>query len=262
MALCFYVNFYRVDPDIGQVLKGTFVPTIPDGAMVFTIGLVGSVIMPHNLHLHSQLVLSRELDASNPSIVREANKYNAIESSLSLFMAFTINFAIIGTFAYFYLNGYANLTLLDASDYLEMTFGTTAKMIWAVGLLAGGQSSTMTGTYAGQFVMEGFFEIKLPVWKRVIFTRLISILPALSVCFMHNVNEIFNVINVMQSIQLPFALIPLIKFTSDERIMGKEFANSNIMMRSAIVCGFALFSFNIIGLYPTNGILNTDNLIT
>jgi natural resistance-associated macrophage protein len=143
--------------------------------------------MPHNLYLHSSLVLSRKFDTTKKGLVREANAYNAIESAGSLFISFMINFSVIGTFAYFsMLDTTYNLNLENAATALELTFGDAAKYIWAVGLLASGQSSTMTGTYAGQFVMEGFLDMKIAVWKRVTITRLVSILPALSVCFIQN----------------------------------------------------------------------------
>ena len=197
MAICFFINFYRVDPDIVAVLRGTFIPTIPSGAMIFTIGLIGSVIMPHNLHLHSSLVLSREFIPTSISMIKEANMYNAIESSATLFVAFCINFTVIGTFAYFFFEGYTSITLESAATYLYDTFGEAAKLIWAIGLLAGGQSTVMTGTYAGQFVLEGFFEIHLSLWKRIILTRSISILPALCVCFIDDIDTTFTIINIL-----------------------------------------------------------------
>lgn len=184
MAVCFFINFFVVKPDIGAVLFGTFVPTIPEGSLGQAIGLVGAVIMPHNLYLHSALVLSRKIDAKKKSIVYEANFYNAIESAISLFVSFLISFAVVGTFAYYHENGGSeDLDLRTADIALQESFGNAARIIWGIGLLAAGQSSTMTGTYSGQFVMEGFFDIKLPVWKRVFVTRCIAILPALAVAF-------------------------------------------------------------------------------
>ena len=143
--------------------------------------------MPHNLYLHSSLVLSRKIDNDNEYMVKESCFYNAIESGVSLLVSFLINLAIIGTFAYFHFSDPTlQITLLNAALAFEAVFGNAAKYIWGVGLLAAGQSSTMTGTYAGQFVMEGFFDINLPVWKRVLVTRSIAILPAISVAFVYN----------------------------------------------------------------------------
>lgn len=187
MAICFFINFFVVKPDILEVLYGTFVPTIPEGSADQAIGLVGAIIMPHNLFLHSALVLSRKINHKSNSAVHESNVYNSIESAISLFVSFMINFSVVGTFAYYHNKGdYGDLNLENADKALEAAFGKASKIIWGVGLLAAGQSSTMTGTYAGQFVMEGFFAIKLPVWKRVLLTRCIAILPALAVAFVEN----------------------------------------------------------------------------
>lgn len=140
--------------------------------------------MPHNLYLHSALVLSRKIDNKNLKQVHEANIYNSYESAISLFVSFLINFSVVGTFAYYHDKGDLDLNLRNADSALREAFGNAARIIWGIGLLAAGQSSTMTGTYSGQFVMEGFFDIKLPVWKRVLVTRSIAILPALGVAFM------------------------------------------------------------------------------
>lgn len=102
MAVCFFLNFFLVSPNIGDVLFGTFVPTIPKGTFPQAIGLIGAVIMPHNLHLHSSLVLSRKINNSSKASVHEANVYNAIESAVSLFISFLISFAVVGTFAYYH----------------------------------------------------------------------------------------------------------------------------------------------------------------
>jgi natural resistance-associated macrophage protein len=120
--------------------------------------------MPHNFYLHSGLVLSRRVSQNSFSEVSEANSYNRLESAFSLVISFFINMSVIGTFAYYSDESNSDINLYNAHDALADTFGDSAKYIWAVGLLAAGQSSTMTGTYAGQFVMEGFLEIKLPIW--------------------------------------------------------------------------------------------------
>ncbi len=155
--------------------------------------------MPHNLYLHSSLVLSRKVNNENRHQVKEANIYNAIESGISLFISFMISFAVVGTFAYYHDNGDPNidLNLKNADIALEKSFGKGARIIWAVGLLAAGQSSTMTGTYSGQFVMEGFLNIKLPVWKRVFVTRSIAIFPALIVAFIADYDEIDTYLNIL-----------------------------------------------------------------
>jgi len=252
MAVCFFMNFFEADPDAGLLLRGTFVPTIPSGTIAVAIGLIGSIIMPHNLYLHSALVLSRKFDINDPNQTKESCIYNAIESSMSLFISLIINFAVVGTFAYFYFaDPTSSISLLTAADALAATFGNASRIIWGVGLLAAGQSSTMTGTYAGQFVMEGFFDFKLTVWKRVLVTRSIAILPALSVALLNveYFDQVDTALNVIQSIQLPFALLPLITFTSTSLVMGK-FKNSKTMTVAATVMGIVLVLLNIIGLFP------------
>lgn len=148
-------------------MEGILVPSVPDGSKGAALGLVGSVIMPHNLYLHSALVLTRKVSENNRRQKKEAIIYNNIESGFSLFVSFVINVFIISTFAVYTLSnpeGKKNLDLKSAAVVLTDNFGVSSKYIWAMGLLAAGQSSTMTGTYSGQFVMEGFLNIKLPVW--------------------------------------------------------------------------------------------------
>ncbi|TNV80349.1 hypothetical protein FGO68_gene15737 [Halteria grandinella] len=251
MAVCFFLNFVMVKPDIGEVLFGTLVPTIPAGTFPQAIGLIGAVIMPHNLHLHSSLVLSRKINTNSKSSVHEANVYNAIESAMSLFISFMISFAVVGTFAHYHdtqTPDQIDLNLRNADQALYQSFGQHARIIWGIGLLAAGQSSTMTGTYAGQFVMEGFLDIKLPVWKRVFITRSIAIFPALIVAFISDYDEVDTYLNILQAIQLPFALIPLLKFTSSPKIMGDRFVNSLTMKYGSFALAFILIFINAYGL--------------
>mmetsp|Transcript_2304 Transcript_2304/g.3942 ORF Transcript_2304/g.3942 Transcript_2304/m.3942 type:complete len:208 (-) Transcript_2304:123-746(-) len=137
-----------------------------------------------------------------------------------------------------------------ASEVLGKTFGDSSKYIWAIGLLAAGQSSTMTGTYAGQFVMEGFLDFKLPVYQRVFLTRSIAIVPALCIAFLNedSLTNMDSYLNVLQSIQLPFALIPLIKFGASEKIMG-QFKMSRLSTVFASIFGVVLFLMNFVIIY-------------
>jgi natural resistance-associated macrophage protein 2 len=189
------------------------------------IGLVGAVIMPHNLFLHSALVLSRELDRSKKSNIKEANFYFSLEATISLSVSFFINMCVICTFAFWHLRDDGHeITLMNAHSALRETFGYGAKMVWAIGLLAAGQSSTMTGTYAGQFVMQGFLRLRFAPWIQVMITRSIAIFPSLIVAYYESIDSLDGWINILQAIQLPFALIPLLKFTSSE-VMMKDFKN-------------------------------------
>jgi natural resistance-associated macrophage protein 2 len=213
-----------VRPEVSDVLSG-FIPGVPEGSFDQMIGLVGAVIMPHNLFLHSALVLSREIDRSKRNNIKEANFYFSLEAMISLSVSFFINMCVICTFAYWHLSNEAErITLQNAHSALKDTFGYGAKVVWAIGLLAAGQSSTMTGTYAGQFVMQGFLKMRFPPWVQVAITRSIAIFPSLIVAFTNSIDELDGLINILQAIQLPFALIPLLKFTSSAKVM-KEFKN-------------------------------------
>ena len=233
MAICFCINMFNAGVNIEDAIEG-FIPGIPHGSFDQMIGLVGAVIMPHNLFLHSALVLSREIDRSNKKTIKEANFYFSLEAVISLSVSFFISLCVICTFAYWHLKGKSdNITLQTAHITLEKTFGDSARIVWAIGLLASGQSSTMTGTYAGQFVMQGFLRMRLPSWLQVLFTRSIAIFPALVVASelsreeaddSGKLDRLDGYINILQAIQLPFALIPLLKFTSSPTIM-KDFKN-------------------------------------
>lgn len=230
-------------------------PTIPAGAITAALGVVGAIIMPHNLYLHSSLVLTRKVDTNNPNKVNEANIYNTIESAFSLTISFLINMAVIATFAVYVRSQYfendpQDIDLRSASAALAGSFGENAKYIWAVGLLAAGQSSTMTGTYAGQFVMEGFLEIKLPIYQRILITRSIAIIPAISVTFMNEsaMTNMDTYLNILQSVQLPFALVPLIKFVSSPEIMN-SFAISRVQVIISTTLGLMLFSMNFVTIF-------------
>jgi len=151
MAIAFCLNMATADPDLKALARGMFVPTIPSGALTAALGLIGAVIMPHNIYLYSSLVLTRKLDLENKSKINEAIMYNRIDNGISLSISFVISTAVIATFAAYIIThpDDKDLDLLTASNALAETFGNSAKYIWAIGLLAAGQSSTMTGTYAG-----------------------------------------------------------------------------------------------------------------
>jgi natural resistance-associated macrophage protein len=140
MTICFCVNMFAAKPSYGEIAIGMIVPEVPSGAWPATLGLIGAVIMPHNLYLHSALVLTRKISYHNRNAVYEANIYNAIESAISLGISVVISTAVIATFAV-YVAGHplhGDLDLLTASTALASTFGNSAKYIWAIGLLAAG----------------------------------------------------------------------------------------------------------------------------
>ncbi|XP_056131248.1 natural resistance-associated macrophage protein 2-like [Lampris incognitus] len=248
MALSFGYEYVLVRPDQRQLLKGMFVPYCEGCGPVQleqAVGIVGAVIMPHNIYLHSALVKSRQIDRGNKKEVKEANKYFFIESAIALFISFLINVFVVAVFAEaFYdktnsdVNALCNSTFPNNTEKLEVDiykgglvlgcfFGPAALYIWAIGILAAGQSSTMTGTYSGQFVMEGFLNLRWSRFARVVLTRSIAITPTLLVAVFQDVQHLTGMndfLNVLQSMQLPFALIPILTFTSLPSIMS-EFAN-------------------------------------
>ncbi|KAJ8260184.1 hypothetical protein GJAV_G00178050 [Gymnothorax javanicus] len=255
MALSFGYEYVVVKPDQVEVLKGMFVPYCQGCGPVQleqAVGIVGAVIMPHNIYLHSALVKSRQIDRNNKKEVKEANKYYFIESTIALFVSFIINVFVVAVFAEaFYgknnqeVNEKCNRTgsphtdlfppdnsTLEVDIYkggvvLGCYFGQAALYIWAIGILAAGQSSTMTGTYSGQFVMEGFLNLRWSRFARVLLTRSIAIVPTLLVAVFQDVQHLTGMndfLNVLQSMQLPFALIPILTFTSLTPIMS-DFAN-------------------------------------
>ncbi|XP_054951628.1 natural resistance-associated macrophage protein 2 isoform X5 [Pan paniscus] len=255
MALTFGYEYVTVKPSQSQVLKGMFVPSCSGcrtPQIEQAVGIVGAVIMPHNMYLHSALVKSRQVNRNNKQEVREANKYFFIESCIALFVSFIINVFVVSVFAEAFFgktneqvvevctntsSPHAGLFPKDNSTLavdiykggvvLGCYFGPAALYIWAVGILAAGQSSTMTGTYSGQFVMEGFLNLKWSRFARVVLTRSIAIIPTLLVAVFQDVEHLTGMndfLNVLQSLQLPFALIPILTFTSLRPVMS-DFAN-------------------------------------
>ena len=194
------------------------------------MGVVGCIIMPHNVFLHSALVQSREVDHKKKGRVQEALNYYSIESTVALIVSFGINLFVTTVFAKgFYGTEKANnIGLVNAGQYLQEKYGGgffPILYIWGIGLLAAGQSSTITGTYAGQFIMGGFLNLRLKKWIRALITRSCAIVPTMIVALVFDTSEdtldVMNEwLNVLQSIQIPFALIPLLCLVSKEQIMG------------------------------------------
>ena len=225
---CFVVEILWSQPNWAKVVAG-FVPSpeiVTNPAMLFiAIGILGATVMPHNLYLHSALVQTRDFDESVPGR-REAIRYATVDSTIALLIALCINAAIlIVAAAAFHTHGHTEVTeLQDAHKMLAPLVGAgAASLLFAVALLASGQNSTITGTLAGQIVMEGFLDIRLPPWLRRLTTRLIAIVPAMIVTLHYGASgtaQLLVLSQVILSLQLPFAVIPLVKFTSDRAKMG------------------------------------------
>ncbi len=228
IAVCFAYSLSVASPDWPAVAQGMFVPTMPDKEALFiSLGILGATVMPHNLYLHSSIVQTRAFDKGAAG-KRSAIRFNTIDTVVALGAAFFVNAAILVlAAAVFYKQGIEVEELEQAHELLKPALGGAAATCFAVALLCSGQSSTITGTLAGQIVMEGFLRIRIKPWVRRLVTRLIAIVPALIVISAtggkHTV-QLLVVSQVVLSMQLPFAIFPLIMATSSKRLMG-EFAS-------------------------------------
>ncbi|XP_010531287.1 PREDICTED: metal transporter Nramp3 [Tarenaya hassleriana] len=230
MALSFAWMFGQAKPSGTELLVGMLVPRLSSRTIQQAVGVVGCIIMPHNVFLHSALVQSREVDQRKRYRVQEALNYYTIESTLALVVSFAINLFVTTVFAKgFYGTEIANgIGLVNAGEYLQEKYGGglfPILYIWGIGLLAAGQSSTITGTYAGQFIMGGFLNLRLKKWLRALITRSFAIIPTMIVALIFDSSEstldVLNEwLNVLQSVQIPFALIPLLCLVSKEQLMG------------------------------------------
>jgi manganese transport protein len=225
IALAFLVQVIQAGPVVKDVVKG-FVPSIPDKQALFiAIGIIGATVMPHNLYLHSALVQSRKIDRSDFGI-RQALKFNRIDTTIALNIAFFVNAGILILAAsVFFTSGNSHIAeIKDAHQLLPKFLGSTAPILFAVALIAAGQSSTVTGTLAGQIIMEGYLSLRINPWLRRLITRLIAITPAMIVILIYGEDEVTALLlmsQVVLSMQLGFAIIPLIHFVSDKKTMGK-----------------------------------------
>lgn len=222
---CFLLEMFFAKPDMGELAKG-FIPSIPNNtALYIAIGIIGATVMPHNLYLHSALVQTRKINRDDNSI-RKAIKFNVIDSAVALNMALFVNAAIlILAAAVFFTSGNQHVAALkDAHQLLAPMLGNTwASHLFAIALIAAGQSSTVTGTLAGQIVMEGYLRLRINPWARRLITRLLAIVPAVLVIMIMGEEMVDSMLvfsQVLLSMQLAFAVIPLIHFVSDKKRMG------------------------------------------
>lgn len=225
IGVSFLLEMIWAKPELGELAKG-FIPSLPsDAALYIAIGIIGATVMPHNLYLHSSLVQTRRIDTSERGIW-SAIKYNLIDSTIALNAAFFVNSAILilAASTFFRAGMYEVSDIQDAYKFLSPLLGNQwASILFGVALIAAGQSSTITGTLSGQIVMEGYLNLRITPWLRRLITRLIAIIPAYIVILMYGegkTGELLVFSQVVLSLQLGFAIIPLIHFTSDKEKMG------------------------------------------
>jgi len=264
MSICFFWTFSLRLPDPVEVLQGSLIPTIPSYGLATAVGIVGSLILPQNYYVHSAIVLTREVDRSNPVQVREANKYMLADAGVALFIAFVLNFCVISSFAELFFDkecalasttsaciadsknfhhdshiygecitpdndaGFCqHIGLSGADAALEGALGSTAGFVWACGLLASAQSSTMTITYAGQFINDGFGEFHIPLYQRISLCRIAALIPSvlaatLEATYPSAMDDATQIGNIIASFCVPFSILPMLKFCCSTRLMGEH----------------------------------------
>ena len=251
VGACFLWEIILAQPPFVAVMRG-FLPSpevVRNPAMLYVaVGILGATVMPHNLYLHSSIVQTRQYDETNEG-KREAVRFAFIDSTIALSFALFINAAIlIIAAASFHTTGHAEVgEIQDAYKLLTPLLGAGASTVFALALLASGQNSTLTGTLAGQIVMEGFLNIRLRPWLRRLITRAIAIVPAAIVAIMYGESgtaKLLVLSQVVLSMQLSFAVFPLVRFTSEKAKMG-EFANPMWLKVLAYAVALIIAGLNI-----------------
>jgi manganese transport protein len=243
IGVCFLLQIILARPDFAGIVSGIR-PTLPPGALVVAIGILGATVMPHNLYLHSALVQSRQLEDSTAARA-EACRNNLIDTSVALNVAFFVNAAILVlSAAVFYRNEVEVASIETAHRLLPTFLGPLAPILFGVALLCAGQSSTLTGTLAGQIIMEGYLDLKIAPWLRRLVTRSIALVPAVLTITLVGEDRMQHLLvlsQVVLSLQLAFAVIPLIHFTSNRKNMGKFatplWAQALAWLTAAIIVG-------------------------
>jgi manganese transport protein len=256
IALSFAVELTFSQPALAEVAAG-FIPTtqiITNPSMLYiALGILGATVMPHNLYLHSSIVQTRKIENTVEG-KRSAIRLVTIDSTVALMLALFVNAAIlILSASAFHTIGREVGEIQDAYHLLVPTLGVAASIIFGVALLASGLSSTLTGTLAGQIVMEGFLNIRLSPWLRRLITRLIAVVPAVIVTAMYGekgATDLLVLSQVILSLQLSFAVIPLVKFTSDRTKMGELVAPKWVVILSWFVA-IVIAVLNVYLLYST-----------
>lgn len=262
---CFLIEIFLAKPDVAEIATG-FIPSLPDAtALYIAIGIIGATVMPHNLYLHSALVQTRKIK-DNPESIRAAIKYNFWDSAIALNLALLVNAAILILAAtVFFKTGNTQIAELeDAHRMLEPLLGTKwASILFAVALIAAGQSSTVTGTLSGQIVMEGYLRLRIsPVLRRLI-TRMLAIIPAVIVILISGEGKVGQLLifsQVILSMQLAFAIIPLIHFVSNKKKMGQFALKTKAKIAAWLIAGLiVILNFKLVYDEITDWISGTDS---
>jgi manganese transport protein len=248
IAVCFAIQIALADPDWGQVIRG-FAPTteiVTNPNMLYiALGIIGATVMPHNLYLHSGIVQTRAYGETLPE-KREALKFATIDSTVALMFALLINASIlILAAATFHKVGQTDVAELGrAQELLAPLLGLSiAPALFGIALLCCGLNSTVTATMAGQIVMEGFLEIRLPAWLRRLLTRLVAIVPAIAVTMIYGEGQTGKLLilsQVVLSLQLPFAVVPLVMFTGSKEKMGAMVAPRWLIVFAATIAAIII----------------------
>lgn len=246
IGISFLVQVVIAKPDMGELVKG-FVPThLNKDALYIAVGIIGATVMPHNLYLHSALVQTRKIK-NDPKSIKLALKFNLVDSTIALNLAFLVNTAILVlAAAVFFTTGNTQVAKIeDAHRLMEPMLGSKlAPLLFAVALIAAGQSSTVTGTLAGQIVMEGYLRLRINPLLRRLITRLIAIVPAVVVILIYGDDELDALLvfsQVILSLQLGFAIIPLIHFVSDKYTMGQFAIRWHVKILAWLVASILIF---------------------
>ncbi len=267
IAVCYYIEIFvlpQTHPSFAALGKALFIPSLGQVGMLYVaIGIIGATVMPHNLYLHSALVQSRQLKRDDASM-RRAIQFNTLDSAVALTIAFFVNAAILVLAAMVFF-GRTSVAVPGGvihfgpdSDWIRVAYLTLAPLLgtigastlFAVALLASGQSSTVTGTLAGQVVMEGFMHWRIKPWLRRLITRVLAILPAVFLIGLRggsSVTDLLNLSQVVLALQLPFAMFPLLHFTSSRRVMGK-WRNGKFLLAAGWTSAVIITGMDIYGL--------------
>ena len=267
IGACYFIEIFilpQTKPDFAEIGHAMIRPGFREAGMIYVaIGIIGATVMPHNLYLHSALVQTRAFQQDEPSI-KKAIQLNTIDATLALSIAFLVNASIM-VLAAIVFYGKDSVTLADGriihfgSDWIQEAYLTLAPLLgtgmasvlFAVALLASGQSSTVTGTLAGQVVMEGFMHWRIRPWLRRMITRGLAIVPAVLVIWWrgdNSVNDLLTLSQVILGIQLPFAMIPLLQFTSSKKRMGK-YANGWFLLGAGWASCILITALDVFGLF-------------